>query len=314
MAAAAQGSRRHLGAPFLEVGHGGVAEGFDFGAMGLEDAQAGFHFGAAGVVSAVSFCEGVLDHGVADDDANLGRDGREGVFERAAIDHDGVVLRAAAGDELVHDADIGTDEDVLRALAEQGDLLERHVVAGSTEHGESRSNFNGGRGAEAGAEGNIAGDGEGEAVLDGDAVLAESPQDAGGVVGPGFGAGGEKFVDGLVDALVEVNGVGEDAAVGAVGDGDDGGEVDGRGHDEAVRVVGVLADEVDAARGQKYRGVGAEPLRVFFLNTVYIQHAGLFSPEKIDRALRRYLSTVTIDARRGCASAKGRIHSWCGWS
>ena len=82
-----------------------------------------------------------------------------------------------------------------------------------------------------------------------------SPEDAGDVVGPvdlaAGAAGGETFVDefgeGLVDVLVEVDGVGDEAAVGAGGDGDEGGEVDGGGHDEAVAVVGVLADEVDAA-------------------------------------------------------------------
>ena len=92
-----------------------------------------------------------------------------------------------------------------------------------------------------------------------DAFFAQGPEDAGGVVGPGPGAGGEEFVDGDVDALVEVDGVGEEAAVGARGDGDEGGEVDGGGHDEAAGVVGVLADEVDAAGGaEEARGCGVE--------------------------------------------------------
>ena len=52
--------------------------------------------------------------------------GARGVVEGAAVDHDGVVLLAAADDELVHDADVGSDEVVLRALAEQGDLAEGH--------------------------------------------------------------------------------------------------------------------------------------------------------------------------------------------
>ncbi len=71
--------------------------------------------------------------------------------------------------------------------------------------------------------------------------------------------------------LVEVDGVGEEAAVGAGGDGDEGGEVDGGGHDEAAGVVGVLADEVDAAGGaeevlarrSRWRGGGRRVRRVF---------------------------------------------------
>ena len=112
---------------------------------------------------------------------------------------------------------------------------------------EGGGDFDRGGGTEAGAEWHVAGDGEGEAVVDGDSVLAKRPEDAGGVVGPLFGAGGEQLVDGAVNALVEVDGVGEEAAVGARRDGDEGGEVDGGGHDEAAGVVGVLADEVDAA-------------------------------------------------------------------
>ena len=67
---------------------------------------------------------------------------------------------------------------------------------------------------------NVADDGEGEAVFDGDAAFSQGPEDAGRIVGPGFGAGGEEVGDGLVDALVEVDGVGEEAAVSARGDGD----------------------------------------------------------------------------------------------
>ena len=71
VAAAAEGFLGHLGAPAGEVVHGGVAEGLDLGAVLLEDAEACFHLGAAGVVAAVAFGEGVLDHGVADDDADV---------------------------------------------------------------------------------------------------------------------------------------------------------------------------------------------------------------------------------------------------
>ncbi len=191
------------------------------------------------------------------------RNGREGVLQPAAVDHDGVVLLAEAGDELVHDADVGADEGILCVLAEQGDLGQLQVEAGGAEDGEGGGNLDRGRRAEAGAEGDVARDGEGEAIVDGDAMFAQCPENAGGIVGPMNIAPGaqrgkavvEQVGDALVDALVIVDGVGQDAAVRALGDGDNGGEVDGRGHDKAVAVVGVLADEVDAAgRGVERAG------------------------------------------------------------
>src|ERR1039458_10359247 len=166
---------------------GGVAESFDLGAVGAEDGGAFFDLGAAGVVLAAG--DGVLDHGVADDDADVGWDGREGVFEGAAVDHDGVVLCSAAGDELVHDANVGSDEGVLGAAAEDSDFVEGHVVAGGAEDGEGSGDFDGCGGTEAGAERDIADDGEGESVFDGDACFAESPENSGGIVGPMRGEG-----------------------------------------------------------------------------------------------------------------------------
>jgi len=65
-----------------------------------------------------------------------------------------------------------------------------------------------------------------------------------GAVG-GQGVGGEGAL------LGEVFGVEDDLAVGARGDGCERGEVDGCGHDESLGVVGVFADEVDAAWGGK---------------------------------------------------------------
>ncbi len=121
------------------------------------------------------------------------------------------------------------------------------VDAEGAEDGEGGADFDRGGGAEAGAERHVSDDGEGEALSDVDAFFLEGPEDSGGVVGPGSRPGEEEFGDGLIDVLVEVDGVGEEAAVGARGDGDEGGEVDGGRHDEAAGVVGVLADEVDAA-------------------------------------------------------------------
>jgi hypothetical protein len=54
-------------------------------------------------------------------------------------------------------------------------------------------------------------------------------------------------------------------------------KVDRGRHHESSGIIRVFANQVHAARGHKNRGFGAEPLGMFFLNTVYIQHAGPFS-------------------------------------
>ncbi len=71
------------------------------------------------------------------------------------------------------------------------------------------------------------------------------------VLGGACGQGGS--VKGLFFA--EVLGVEDDLAVGARRDGGQGGEVDGHGHDKALGVIGVFADQVDAAGRDKDRGL-----------------------------------------------------------
>src|SRR5579859_1865799 len=64
----------------------------------------------------------VLDHGVADHE--LDGIGNQERFEaqRAAIEHQGVVLLSVQGNKLVHDADTSSDEFVFRSLAKQRQL------------------------------------------------------------------------------------------------------------------------------------------------------------------------------------------------
>jgi len=88
---------------------------------------------------------------------------------------------------------------------------------------------------------------------------------------------------------VEILGPDHDPAVVAWRDGSEGTEVDGCGHDKSARVVGVLADQVDAPWSYKDRGLGPKSLRVLSFNTVYIEHAGPISLRKKDRKTR-YLS------------------------
>jgi hypothetical protein len=110
--------------------------------------------------------------------------------------------------------------------------------------------------------------------------IAENLDDAKRIARPVASAVFGKAFELMADLLVKIFGPDDDATVVARRDGSQGAEVDGGGHHESAGVVGVLADEVDAAWGKKYRGVGTKPLRVFFRNTVYIQHAGFFLRKK----------------------------------
>ncbi len=47
--------------------------------------------------------------------------GKQAIFERSAIQQQGMVLLPGAGNELVHDAAARADKGILRALAGEGD-------------------------------------------------------------------------------------------------------------------------------------------------------------------------------------------------
>src|SRR5690606_39011878 len=113
--------------------------------------------------------------------------------------------------------------------------------------GEGDDDLQGGRGRQSGA----GGDGGGQVDVgsgDGVAGLAQGPDDARRVGGPGaVGAGGEGVDGEFRDRRVGVRGGQAQDAVGAGGDGGRGAVGQGERHDEAVVVVGVLADQVDPA-------------------------------------------------------------------
>ena len=87
--------------------------------MAGNDGRGFFHLGAAAGVFAAG--DGVLDHGVGNDERDIGRNGRELEAEVAAVEQQGMIFGAVGGDELVHDAAIGADEFVFGALAETGE-------------------------------------------------------------------------------------------------------------------------------------------------------------------------------------------------
>src|SRR5450631_203864 len=83
----------------------------------------------------------VLDHCVADHEADTSRDGNKLKFQRAAIEKKSVPHFSHAGDELVHNSYACADEIVLRLLAELGDLRQRQLRLVQAHQSKRRGNL-----------------------------------------------------------------------------------------------------------------------------------------------------------------------------
>ncbi len=116
VARAEQGLGLHLVAPLLQIVEGGVAQKGNAATVAVDDGAGGFGLATAGGIVAPG--NGVLDHGVGDDQRDVGGNGGQLEAQVAAIEEQGVVLLAVGGDELVHDAAIGAHKLVLDTLAE----------------------------------------------------------------------------------------------------------------------------------------------------------------------------------------------------
>ncbi len=234
----------HRGLGVLEHVGGGVAEGVEGGVIFLEECDGGFALVAAGFVFAAG--EGVLDVGIADDDAEVGiveRDLPGGVV--AAVNKECVSGLAHGGNELVHDAAGDAGIVVFGPLRGERDIDERHGGVVDGEKSESGGDFKGGGGREAAADGDVGIDDRVHAAGD-RGTLADGFGGTFGVEGPGGSADGDWACDGEFNGFVGEERVHSDFRIGARGAEDEGGLVDGHGADEAVVVVGVFADEVDA--------------------------------------------------------------------
>ncbi len=195
----------------FELVEGGVAEIAD-AELADEDGLAFFGLAAAHAIFAGG--DGVLDHGVADDDLGVGEGafihGEMFVGEGAGVEEEGVAGFGGGDDELVHDAAGGVDVVVLGAAGEDGDVFDGEGGAGEGEHGHGAGDFDGGGGAEACAEGDVAG----EMQVEGgrlDAALLQLTEDADGIVGPDAAGGGAVVA-------IEGEGFGEELAGEAVDD------------------------------------------------------------------------------------------------
>ena len=257
VAGAAEAGGVHAEAAVFEEIHVDVAEGFDVGVLALDVGESGFALVTAGGVFAGD--EFVFDVGVGDDDAEvLVIEGDLSGGAVAAVDEEGVAFFAHGGDELVHDAAGHAGIVVLGPLAGECEFDEVHGFVVDGEECEGGGDFDGGGGGEAAAEGDVGID-EGVHALGDLGALAHGFCGALGVEGPGGAVLRDFAVDGELDGFVGVGGVHADFAVGARGANDEGGFIDGHGADEAVVVVDVFTDEIDAAGctdGEELGGVG----------------------------------------------------------
>ncbi len=199
------------------------------------------------------------DEGVGDDDPEvLPLEGEILVLEGAAVELEDFLLPAVDVDELVHDAAADADELVLGPL---GQLDQGQAVEAQAEHvveGEGQAALDRRRRGHPGADGNVPAEDAVEA-----ADLVPGPQelvdDALKVVGPAQ-RGAVEAAELAAELLVEVARDEMADVVGTRGGGEDDGLVGGPGQDEALVVVGVLADEVDAARGDDEERLSGEVL------------------------------------------------------
>ena len=199
----------------------------------------------------------MLDAGVAEHDPDVRECERHQlVGERAAVELEGVAGGAEEVDELVHDAATHPGELVLGCLSDAGErdavepehklLVEREGDSGSDRRGRGH----------AGPERDVAAEGAVEA-RDLEASGADLGDDAEHVVGPAAIGRQQRRRSALV-RLVEIDGE-QAVAEPAVGcDRERDRTVDGRGEHEPLVVVGVLADQVDAAGRADDERLGAE--------------------------------------------------------
>src|SRR5690242_9157708 len=181
VAAASHDLVRHLVPPARQIFGSRVAQQLDFRTMAAQNRGSLFHFCTAVAIFATG--DGVLHHGIGDDQANVVGNGGEAELERAAVEQQSVVFGAVRSDELVHDAAGTANVNVLGALAEQRNFAAGNVATGEVQGGRGGGDLEGGRRAEAGGYRDIAPQAHAEG-RDFDSGFAEAPNDAERVVGP----------------------------------------------------------------------------------------------------------------------------------
>jgi hypothetical protein len=180
--------------------------------------------------------------------------------EGFAIEEEGVVGFGAGDDELVHDATGDTGESMFGCLAELDCLEFGELLAGEFFEQATCGDLEGSTAAEAAPEGEVSGDDSLKAGQ-GDVAFLKSGEDALDIVGPGGFAGLEWVGESEAGRLVLSGRDEGDFGLAGVFGGDEHMALDGHGHDEAVVIIHVFADEVYPAwGGHDDFGVGLEVL------------------------------------------------------
>ena len=216
-----------------------------------KEAHSCFAFFAASVVRTRG--EIMLDHGVADHELNAGGDRNELEFQRSAIEKESMSRSSHAGHELVHDSNPRADESIFGALAELREVGQGHPNSAEARQGQRRCNFQGRGGTQSRADWHFA---VNEQIRSLKFVTTQLQQasDAKNVVAPCAGALLGKVGEIELEITGKFFGVDEQFSVRPRCNRHVGGEPDGGGHDKAIIVVGVLADQIDAARGAEDLG------------------------------------------------------------
>ena len=224
---------------------GHVAQGRDRAEIGAQEPHAFLAGLAPGVVFAARVL--VAHVGIGDQQPQVRRDRDVARFERAAVDQERIAGDAAGRDILVHDAAAHADIVVLRPLADfcDFDRLERQSGGG---HERMRdAHFERGRGAQARAERHVGEDDE-IGAAEAPPALLQHHGDAEHIVRPLVPAARRRGVEVERARLVHDHRIDAEPPVRPRRGGDEGGEFERRRHDEAVVVVGVLADQVHPPR------------------------------------------------------------------
>ncbi len=194
--------------------------------------------------------------GIADDDPHARRQDHVSALEGAAVEQDRPTGTTRGAGELIHDPAVDAEEVALGALGQGRQRRRRHeALAGEQGHGrrqlQRRNRAEAGGGWDGGVDDAIE-------ATDRERGLAQRPGHAGDVVAPrgapGHGAArpapatpADQFVDPELGPLGRLQRRDAHQPVASRAGGDPGVELDRRGHDEPVVVVGVVADQVHPA-------------------------------------------------------------------
>ena len=104
----------------FQIGEPDVAQAADVWQPTGEQLYTFFAFSPSRVVFAARVL--VLHHGIANHEANVAGHRQQVVLQGAAVELKRIPSMTIAGDQLVHDADPGSDELVFGALADPGEI------------------------------------------------------------------------------------------------------------------------------------------------------------------------------------------------